>query len=98
MRFIHAVGKLLPDNLNPFTSEGSFKLLNDYAHPTTDGRITYAETYLRCKPESWGLSPVFRVFLANDSGWARIECYDDALVGICEQALEIVEQSYAVPA
>jgi len=94
LRFIREVGGLLTEHDNPFASEGEFFLLNDNAHPTSDGRITYAETYIAPKPNSWGLRPVFRVFLANDSGWARIECYDEQLVGICEQALAAVEDSY----
>jgi len=95
LRFIHEFGETLSAYDNPFTSDsGGFRLLNDYCHPTSDGRLAYCETYLRPKSDIWGLSPVFRVFLANESGWARIECYEEDLVGNCETALAAVEASY----
>jgi len=95
LRFIREFGAQVSEDQNPFTSEGGFRLLNDYSHPTSDGRLAYAETYLREKPDSWGLSPVFRVFLDNKAGWARIECYDEELVGACDLALLAVERSYS---
>lgn len=108
LRFIREFGGLFPVQVqtppweeiaNPFTSEdaeGLHFLFNEVdGHTTSDGRRTYCETYLRRKSaDSWGLNPVFRVFLANDEGWARIECYDEKLVGLCEQALASVERSY----
>ena len=95
LRFIREFGHVIPA-ANPFTSEdGRHFLLNEVdGHPTSDGRHTYCETYLFKKGDSWGLDPRFRVFLDNEAGWARIECYDEDIVGACEQALMLVERSY----
>ena len=95
LRFIREFSYVIPAG-NPFTTEdGSHFLLNEVdGHPTSDGRHAYAETYLRKHANDWGLEPVFRVFLDNEAGWARIECYDEDIVGACEQALTAVERSY----
>jgi hypothetical protein len=99
LRFVHEFGALAKEAgvPSPFTSDdGRHFLLNEVdGHRTTDGRVTYAETYLRANPgDVWGIKPVFRVFLDNEGGWAAIECYDNDLVGLCEQALAKVEASY----
>ena len=101
LRFIREFGGLLriSGSPSPFTSnDGRHMLLNEVdGHRTSDGRTTYCETYLRANSEDvWGVKPVFRVFLHNEAGWARIECYDEDLVGLCEQALGEVERSYGM--
>jgi hypothetical protein len=96
LRFIRAFG-MAP--FAPKDDEKSYFLLNETdGHATNDGRVAYSETYLRKNPTDWGLKPVFRVFLDNTAGWARIECYDEELVGSCELALAAVEESYKVAA
>ena len=99
LRFVRWFGALAKNAgiPSPFTSnDGRHMLLNEVdGHRTTDGRSTYSETYLRANSEDvWGLKVVFRVFLDNEGGWARIECYDEELVGLCEQALAETERSY----
>ena len=99
LRFIRAFGRVSTDNPfyhdeQPGPNDPRYYLLFEVdGHQTSDGRLAYCETYLRQHAEDWGVEPVFRVFLAK-AGWARIECYDEALVGECEQALTIVEESY----
>lgn len=103
-RFISAFRDQLNGEPNPFTNEDNFVLFIEYdGHHTSDGRLTYVETYARRSKDSWGINPTFRVFLDNDNGWARIECYEIALVEACQMALAAVAQSYideeeAVPA
>jgi len=102
LRFVHEFGTAAKAAAiaNPFApdlstpEEGIFHLLSEQGQATSDGRITFTEAYLREKGSNWGMEPVFRVFLANADGWARIECYDHELVGLCEQALGAVERSY----
>lgn len=99
LRFIRRFGKddspFHPSD-QPGPNDPRYFLLNETdGHTTSDGRRAYSETYLVQKGDSWGLDPVFRVFLANAEGWARIECYDEELVGRCELALAAVEASYA---
>ena len=99
LRFIRAFGAAAIEQKhdNPFAPGGltrGYYLLNETGAQTSDGRLTYSETYLRHKGESWGVESVFRVFLDNAAGWARIECYDEDYVGSCEQALGEVERIY----
>ena len=100
LRFIHAFGAAAIDNPfapndQPGPNDPRYYLFNEVdGHSTSDGRHAYCETYLLQQPQSWGADPVFRVFLANEAGWARIECYDEKMVGACEQALGEVERSY----
>jgi hypothetical protein len=99
MRFIRWFGVAARDAtaVNPFTADDKAgHLLIEHGHTTSDGRPTiFCETYLRDKSEDdWGVVAVFRVFLNNDPDWARIECYDNELVGLCEIALGLVEKSY----
>lgn len=107
LRFIREFGRVAksfgPEDTgvpNPFGADDKRHfLLNEVdGHTTSDGRRTYCETYLRSDAQDdadlWGLKVVFRVFLDNEAGWARIECYDEELVGECEQALAKVEESY----
>jgi hypothetical protein len=99
LRFIHTFNDITieQNHDNPFAPGGLTRghyLLNETGAQTSDGRLTYSETYLRQKGKDWGVESVFRVFLANEAGWARIECYDEEMVGFCEQALGEVERSY----
>lgn len=85
---------------SPFAPDdlaAAYFLLNESdGHTTSEGRLAYCESYLRKNPNDWGLKAVFRVFLDNEAGWSRIECYDENLVGECEIALAAVEASYKV--
>jgi hypothetical protein len=107
LRFIREFGAVakVAGHPNPFAPDDDavdlYFLLNEIdGHTTSDGRRTYAEAYLfrTHGTGSWGLNPVFRVFLDNEAGWARVECYDKELTGSCEQALAAVEASYAAVA
>lgn len=105
LRFIHAFAKIAVEagQRNPFgveplpdgTDDPTNHLLIEYdGHPTSDGRRLYVETYLREHETDWGLTVVFRNFFDREAGRCRIECYDENLVGLCEQALGEVERSY----
>lgn len=94
-RFIRAFWEQLDDAPNPFTNEEKFVLFIEYdGHRTSDGRLAYVETYARRHTDDWGIDPTFRIFLDNDAGWARIECYETALAEACQMALASVAQSY----
>lgn len=102
LRFIRAFHAAVNGG-SPFSPDElstTYFLLNESdGHMTSQGRLAYSETYLRKNPHDWGMKPVFRVFLDNEADWARIECYDEELVGSCELALASVEASYReVPA
>lgn len=100
LRFVREFGPVAASfpHDNPFApreDETRYALLNEVdGHRTSDGRHTYSETYLRRSVNDWGVKPVFRVFLDNEAGWARIECYDEGYVGSCELTLAAVEASY----
>ena len=96
LRFVRGFGEW--SDTNPFMGDADtppyFLFLNAFGQPTSTGRIAYTESYFRRHPSDWGLDIVFRVFLDNAAGWARIECYDENLVGACELTLAKVEESY----
>jgi hypothetical protein len=93
MRFIHAVPDVLgPEVSNPFASDG-MRLLNGSA-VTSEGVVSYAETYLREHTQDWGLDVVVRVFLNREANWARVELYDVSLVPAFEAAMQKVEETY----
>ena len=100
MRFIHAFSDQLNGLPNPFTSASDddapkFTLyLQGDGSTTSDGRRAFCEHYMRLGARDWGLSAVIRVFVANDSGWARVECFDPEYVRACTQAAAAVEQHY----
>ena len=99
MRFIHAFGEQVDREDNPFVADKDdepkrrFMFIDSHGGLTSDGRRTFSENYFRNESD-WGLRIKMRVFLANDSKWARIECFDPELVRACEQAWAAVEQSY----
>ena len=105
LRFIRAFADQLDgDQVNPFGSEPDdttyhrkLLILESDGHPTSDGRLTFCESYFT-RGEGhkgvYGWEPALRVFLANDDQWARIECYQDEYVQACEMAMTAVTQSY----
>lgn len=82
LRFIHAYS----GEFNP--PEGS-KIHFTHGLRTSDGRYAYAEEY----PDTDG-NLKFRVFLDNENGWARIECYKPEYFEMCDSAYESVVKSY----
>ena len=91
LRFIHewlAFGKeFVPSD------DGGRLFLNSAGTYTTDGRYAYCEEYYD-KDDVL----TFRVFLQNDEGWARIECYKPELIEQCNAAYEKVQWSYIAEA
>jgi hypothetical protein len=69
MQFIRKYVKL-PNYDGIFTAEGNLKLHPRGEIQTQDYRDAFCEEY------SKNGEPVFRIFLDNDAGWARIECFD----------------------
>ena len=99
LRFIRAFGDQVDRNTNPFVDCGGgdpLKLLfiESDGHPTSDGRLTFCETYLTRRSTENAWHAAMRVFLANDDGWARIECYDTDLADACLATMAATDQQY----
>lgn len=99
LRFIHAVQEYLEPRENPFLRyddngdeiPNKILRLNHYFYHVPWGE----EWYYPYIEEYWvGSDLKFAIFLDNENSRARIECYDDNLVEVCEKAWKDVQESY----
>jgi hypothetical protein len=103
LRFVREYGALAPEGKRYFTDDGQL-WINPTGLPTSTGRLMYAEAYFNQRPHDTRQLPgfstrlKFAVFIANGEKYARIECYDESLLDLCQQAMLAVEASYEVPA
>lgn len=104
MRFIHEWGRIAPTGKRYFTDDGLL-WITPTGLPMSNGQLCYAEAYFNVPPPEHHKDPGFSfrlkivLFLNNAAGWARIECYDEKLVDLCEQVWGNVQASFEpVPA